>query len=45
MASLLRGKQAGIQNDFSVGLSPELFVLDDVCRMPERAAKSNANKA
>jgi len=31
MAHFLRGKQAGIQNDLSDGLSPDLFVLDDVC--------------
>jgi hypothetical protein len=30
MAHLLRGKQAGIQNDLSAGLGPDLFVLDDV---------------
>jgi hypothetical protein len=30
MAHLLRGKQAGIQNDLSAGLTPECFVLDDV---------------
>lgn len=29
MASLIRGKQAGIQNDFSAGLTPDLFALDD----------------
>jgi len=33
MASLIRGKQAGIQNDFSAGLSPEVFTLDDVCQI------------
>lgn len=31
MAQFLRGKQAGIQKDLSEGLSPDLFVLDDVC--------------
>jgi hypothetical protein len=30
MAHLLRGKQAGIQNDLSLGLGPEVFVIDDV---------------
>lgn len=36
MAQFLRGKQAGIQKDFSDGLGPDLFVLDDVClREPE----------
>lgn len=30
MAHFLRGKQAGIQNDFSAGLAPGLFVTDDV---------------
>jgi hypothetical protein len=30
MAHLLRGKQAGIANDLSVGLGPDLFVLDHV---------------
>src|SRR5207302_1599218 len=30
MAHLLRGKQAGIQNDLSAGLGPDLFVVDDV---------------
>ncbi|KAF2084580.1 hypothetical protein K490DRAFT_59546 [Saccharata proteae CBS 121410] len=32
MAHLLRGKQAGIQNDLSAGLVPELFILDDISR-------------
>ncbi|OCK73743.1 hypothetical protein K432DRAFT_387227 [Lepidopterella palustris CBS 459.81] len=32
MAHLLRGKQAGIQNDLSVGLAPDLFVLDEINR-------------
>jgi syntaxin-binding protein 5 len=31
MAHLLRGKQAGIHNDLSAGLGPDLFVLDHVC--------------
>jgi syntaxin-binding protein 5 len=30
MAHFLRGKQAGIQSDFSAGLGPEIFILDDV---------------
>lgn len=30
MAHLLRGKQAGISNDLSAGLGPDLFVLDHV---------------
>lgn len=33
MAHFLRGKQAGIQKDFSEGLSPDLFALDDVRRL------------
>ncbi|KMP08033.1 hypothetical protein CIRG_07714 [Coccidioides immitis RMSCC 2394] len=32
MAHFLRGKQAGIQNDLSAGLFPELFMLDEVAR-------------
>jgi WD40 repeat protein len=32
MAHLLRGKQAGIQNDLSAGLNNDLFVLDDLAR-------------
>lgn len=32
MASLLRGKQAGIQNDLSFGLAPDLFAIDDIAR-------------
>lgn len=31
MAHFLRGKQAGIQKDFSGSLAPELFDIDDVC--------------
>ncbi len=31
MAHLFRGKQAGIQSDLSVGISPEVFMLDEVC--------------
>jgi len=30
MAHLLRGKQAGIQGDFSAGIGPECFNVDDV---------------
>lgn len=30
MTHLLRGKQAGIQNDLSVGITPEMFMVDDV---------------
>jgi syntaxin-binding protein 5 len=30
MAHLLRGKQAGVQKDLSLGIIPELFALDDV---------------
>ncbi|KAL4956818.1 lethal giant larvae like, C-terminal-domain-containing protein [Aspergillus filifer] len=32
MAHFLRGKQAGIQGDFSGSLAPELFDLDDLAR-------------
>ena len=31
MAHLLRGKQAGVQKDLSLGITPEFFALDDVC--------------
>lgn len=31
MTHFLRGKQAGIHNDLSAGLSSDLFVLDHVC--------------
>ncbi|KAF1956724.1 hypothetical protein CC80DRAFT_472401 [Byssothecium circinans] len=30
MAHLLRGKQAGVHNDLSTGLGPDLFVLDHI---------------
>ena len=30
MAHFLRGKQAGIQRDFSAGLDPQLFAIDEV---------------
>ncbi|KAH8727170.1 lethal giant larvae like, C-terminal-domain-containing protein [Phaeosphaeriaceae sp. PMI808] len=30
MAHLLRGKQAGVSNDLSTGLGPDLFVLDHI---------------
>nr|POF15043.1 lethal(2) giant larvae protein like sro77 [Quercus suber] len=32
MAHLLRGKQAGIQNDLSAGITPALFAIDDLGR-------------
>ncbi|GME34155.1 hypothetical protein GTA08_BOTSDO06725 [Neofusicoccum parvum] len=32
MAHLLRGKQAGIQNDLSAGLGSDLFLIDDIRR-------------
>lgn len=32
MTHLLRGKQAGIQNDFSAGITPEFVALDDINR-------------
>ncbi|KAI1001705.1 Lethal(2) giant larvae [Podosphaera aphanis] len=32
MAGFLRGKQAGIQNDLSAGIIPELFAPDDLAR-------------
>ncbi|KAL8651278.1 MAG: hypothetical protein Q9210_003352 [Variospora velana] len=32
MAHLLRGKQAGLQRDFSAGLYPQLFAIDEVAR-------------
>ena len=30
MSSFLRGKQAGVQRDFSSGLDPRLFAVDQV---------------
>jgi hypothetical protein len=30
MAHLLRGKQAGVQKDLSLGITPEFFAVDDV---------------
>ena len=30
MAHFLRGKQAGIQKDFSAGLDAQLFAIDEV---------------
>lgn len=33
MAHLLRGKQAGISNDLSAGLDPNLFDIDDLTRL------------
>lgn len=32
MAHLLRGKQAGIQNDLSAGITADLFAIDDISR-------------
>ncbi|KAF2096775.1 hypothetical protein NA57DRAFT_78368 [Rhizodiscina lignyota] len=32
MAHLLRGKQAGVQNDLSAGLTPDAFNIDDINR-------------
>ncbi|GAB7352147.1 hypothetical protein MBLNU459_g2636t1 [Dothideomycetes sp. NU459] len=32
MASLIRGKQAGVQNDLSAGLMPDFFAIDDIAR-------------
>ncbi|KAF2155180.1 snare-dependent exocytosis protein-like protein [Myriangium duriaei CBS 260.36] len=32
MAHLLRGKQAGIQNDLSAGITPDIFAIDDLDR-------------
>ncbi|KAI9759850.1 MAG: hypothetical protein M4579_002057 [Chaenotheca gracillima] len=32
MAHFLRGKQAGVQNDLSAGIIPELFALDQISR-------------
>ncbi|KAK4549290.1 hypothetical protein LTR36_007749 [Oleoguttula mirabilis] len=32
MAHLLRGKQAGIQNDLSAGITSDLFNIDDIAR-------------
>ena len=34
MAHLMRGKQAGVQNDFSGSISPEFFAIDDVGSVP-----------
>jgi hypothetical protein len=47
MAHLLRGKQAGIQNDLSLGLGPELFVIDDVSlkiRLPGTSSNGDIDK-
>lgn len=30
MAHMLRGKQAGVHRDFSAGLHPQLFAIDEV---------------
>lgn len=43
MAHFLRGKQAGIQKDFSDGLSADLFALDDVRRRHPHFVNSAAN--
>ncbi|KAG8630237.1 hypothetical protein KVT40_001856 [Elsinoe batatas] len=32
MSHLLRGKQAGIQNDLSAGITPDIFAVDDLAR-------------
>ncbi|KAK5689777.1 Lethal(2) giant larvae sro7, partial [Elasticomyces elasticus] len=32
MAHLLRGKQSGVQNDLSAGISPDYFRPDDLAR-------------
>ncbi|KAK5257214.1 Lethal(2) giant larvae sro7, partial [Cryomyces antarcticus] len=32
MTHLLRGKQAGIQNDLSAGLGPDIFIVDEINR-------------
>lgn len=37
MASFIRGKQAGIQNDLSAGLTPEHVAIDDVRFSPAKA--------
>lgn len=34
MAHLLRGKQAGVQKDLSLGITPEFFAIDDVGYRP-----------
>jgi len=40
MAHLLRGKQAGIQNDLSAGIAPDVFAIDDVrLHLPELVIK------
>ena len=37
MASFLRAKQAGVQRDFSAGLDPQLFAIDQVgCYMTSK---------
>ena len=37
MTSFLRGKQAGVQRDFSSGLDPQLFAIDQVrCYMTSK---------
>ena len=34
MTNFLRGKQAGIQRDFSAGLDPQLFAIDEARSLP-----------
>lgn len=42
MAHLLRGKQAGVQRDFSAGLDPRFFALDEVLtKQVDRVAASD----
>lgn len=36
MAHFLRGKQAGVQRDFSAGLAPQLFAIDEVIEAAAR---------
>jgi hypothetical protein len=38
MAHLLRGKQAGVQGDFSAALLPESFAIDNVGRCEMKGA-------
>lgn len=45
MAQFLRGKQAGIQKDLSEGLSPDLFLLDDVSSWHPRHLFSSTDTA
>ena len=43
MAHFLRGKQAGIQNDFSARITPDLFALDDVSVSTPRVSFQRRN--